>query len=302
MTEFRIGKLAQVVHVTDDPAGAAAVYSDVFAGRCYYEGYSPAEKRDASLLVIGDFVVEPMGPADEAGADQMPVGRFLGRFGSHLHSIALNVKGVPELYRHLTDHGVRVVGPGGIDPTAAPAGEVQSIYTHPKDTHCLLEFVDFGPELMPGSPRLDDGWDPSWWSTDHPLGIDAMSHVTVVVRDLDAESTFFTDTLGCRVFHESSSASSAQSRYLAIGSETVIELHEPLPESRGGADLAANGEIVHCVTLRSVDLDRAAIHLASSGIGLVDRTESSLVLDPADCHGALIALTVDALPGDPRAG
>ena len=301
---FSIGKLAQVIHVTDDLAGADAMYRGTFAGQCYYEGYSPFEKRDAALLAIGDFVIEPMGPADEEGADQYPVGRFLGRFGSHLHSIAVNVKGVPELYEHLTAHGIRVVGPGGADPNEMPDEGVKSIYTHPKDAHCLLEFVDFGPELMPGCPRLDDDWNPAAWRDDHPLGLVGPSHVTVVVRDLDDATAFFADVVGCPVFHEDSSTpAGTRSRFVLLGTETVVELAQPMTDgTRAAADLEANGEIVHQMTLRVADLAGALRYLAEDGIGTVDRSDDLAVLDPADTYGALLALTTASLPNDPRSG
>lgn len=302
MTAYSIGKLAQLIHVTAELGAADSMYRDVFGGECYYEGYSPFEKRDASILAIGDFVIEPMAPADEEGADQMPVGRFFGRFGAHLHSIALNVKGVPELYRHLREHDIRVVGPGGSDPTQMPDEGAKSIYTHPKDSHCLLEFVDFGPELMPGCPRLDADWNPAKWRDDHPLHLDGPSHITVLVRDLDQATRFFNGVLGCGVFHEDpSTVTGTASRFLLIGSETVIELAQPIADgTRAAADMSVNGECVHAVTLRSIDLDAAVSHLGTNAIGVVHRSDDTVVLDPADTFGAVIALTSNRLPNDPR--
>lgn len=301
MTGFALGSLAQVIHVTNDLAGADALYRSTFAAECFYEGYSPYERRDASLLAIGEFVIEPMAPANEDGAERYPVGRFLGRFGSHLHSIAINTRGVPALYEQLRSHSVRVVGPGGADPTTTAADAVPSIYTHPKDSHCLLEFVDFGAEVMPTSPRSRPDWDPSPWR-DHPLGIDGLSHVTVAVRDLDAATAFFVDALGCPAFHEAGGAGAgAYSRFVLLGTETVVELAQPIGDhSRLARDLAANGEIVHAVTLRTVTLDRAVDHLTASFVGVAERTDDRVVLDPSDCFGAVISLTTAVLPGDPR--
>lgn len=304
MSSFEIGKLAQVIHVTGDLAGADALYRNVFGGECFYEGYSPHEKRDASIIAIGDFVVEPMAPAAEEGAESMPVGRFHERFGDHLHSIALNVSGVPALYEHLREHDVRVVGPGGIDPTAQDDSGTISIYTHPKDSHCLLEFVDFRADVMPGSPRAQAHWDPMRWRDDHPLGIMGPSHVTVVVRDLDTATAFFADVLGCPPFHETSdSRHGTSSRFCLVGTETVVELAQPVGEgSRAAADLAANGEIVHRVTLQVQDPDAAVAHLDAHGVGVVERADEAILLDPAHCYGALIELTSATLPADPRQG
>ena len=212
MSSFEIGKLAQVIHVTGELDAADAWYQDVFGGEQFYRGYSPYEMRDASLLAIGDFVIEPMAPAATEGADQMPVGRFFHRFGAHLHSIAVNVKGIPELCEHLQANDIRVVGPGGSDPKNQERDDVQSIYTHPKDTHCLIEFVDFGGEVMAQSPRLDPDWDADRWRTEHPLGFSGASHITVLVRDLERATGFFGGVLGSRVFHEA-----ATTLHLAAG-------------------------------------------------------------------------------------
>src|SRR2546425_1092250 len=85
---FTIGKLFHVIHMADNLETLDRWYDDVFAVTRFMNGYSAAEKRDASLVLIGDLVMEPMAPAREEGAEAMPVGRFHARFGQHLHSIA----------------------------------------------------------------------------------------------------------------------------------------------------------------------------------------------------------------------
>jgi catechol 2,3-dioxygenase-like lactoylglutathione lyase family enzyme len=300
---YEIGTLAQVIHVVDDLDPADAFYRRFFDAECFYRGYSPFEKRDAALIAFDDFVIEPMTPAKEGGADQFPVGRFHKRFGSHLHSIALNVKGVPELYEHLRSHGVRAVGPGGTDAADIADNPTPSIYTHPKDTHCLLELVDFGPGGHPDSPRTQPGWDAARWRQ-HPLGLEGVSHITVVVRDVDEATGFFHDVLGCEVVHDDpSTPAGTASRFFRVGTETVVELAQPVrTEVRAADDLAANGEIVHAVTFRVADLDRAAAYVADQSVGVAERRDDTLVLDPADTFGAIIALTTWRLPGDPGTG
>jgi catechol 2,3-dioxygenase-like lactoylglutathione lyase family enzyme len=290
-----------VFHVVDDLDPADAFYRRFFDGERFYRGYSPYERRDASLIAFDDFIIEPMTVADEDGADQFPVGRFHKRFGAHLHSIAINVRGVPELYEHLRSHGVRAVGPGGTD--AADIGEypAPSIYTHPKDTHCLIELVDFGPDGHPDSPRFQPGWDRARWRR-HPLGFEGTSHITVVVRDVDRATGLFHDVLGCEVLHDDpSTAAGTASRFVLLGSETVVELAQPvLNGTRAAADLRANGEIVHAITFRVRDLDAAAAYAAERSVGVAERRDDTLVLDPLDTFGAVIALTTWRVPSDPR--
>jgi extradiol dioxygenase family protein len=304
MATFQFGLLSQVIHVVDDLAGARQLYGDVFGGLSFYEGHSPYELRDASIFSIGNLTVEPMSPSATDGADQMPVGRFLGRFGPHLHSIAVNTIDVPALAAHLAENGIRVFGPGGRDFDDQPIDGVTSIYTHPRDSHCLLELVDFGGPLMSGSPRAEPSWETTYWQTEHPLGSDGLSHLTVVVRDLDVATDFFGRVLGCEIFHEGTAASGERvSRFVLFGSETVIELSQPMTsDGRMSADLVANGEILHSVTVRVLDLERAVSHLDDCRIGLVERSEAHVVLDPEKTFGAVLSLTVAGIPEDPREG
>lgn len=283
---FALGRLAQIIHVTDDLPASRHLYGDVLGGESYYEGYSPYEKRDASIFAIGSATIEPMSPSDEPGALEMPVGRFLQRFGPRWHSIAVNATGVPELADHLIGAGIRVVGPGGIPVSELSADGPISIYTHPKDAHLLIEFVDFGAPLMPASPRLRPDYDPVRRAAEHPVGVVGLSHVTVVVTDLDAAVAMFTDVLGCPLLGRGDRDETARVR---LGTETVVELCRP-----GGGEpaeaLAADGEGVYSVTLESIDLDRAEAHLSSAGFAPVRRSPSSMVLDRAACAGARLEL------------
>jgi catechol 2,3-dioxygenase-like lactoylglutathione lyase family enzyme len=298
MSDFTIGKLAQIIHVVGDLGPADDFYREVFGAERFYQGFSPYEKRDASLMAIGNFTIEPMA-ASADGADY-PVGRFYNRFGQRLHSIALNVKGVVPLAERLTANGVRTFGPGGVDPTDQQIPGVESIFTHPKDSHCLFEFVDFGPPVYAQSPRLEPGWDPTRWRH-KPLGIQQDSHVTVIVRDVEVASRFFTDVLDAQAFHES--AGDTISRFVLLGEETVVELAQPKDAfTRAGALLESTGEMVYSVSFTVADLDAAADHLTAHSVGIAERTESNLVLDPEDTLGAILQLTSEAVPGDPRLG
>src|SRR5215470_16215840 len=86
-----IGKLFHIIHITDDLAALDAWYDEVFAVKRGFldNHYLDIEKRDASLVVLGDSVVEPIAPSFHVeGWADMPLGRFYNRFGKHWHSIA----------------------------------------------------------------------------------------------------------------------------------------------------------------------------------------------------------------------
>src|SRR5580704_11902220 len=90
-SQMAIGKLFHIIHMTGDLPELEAWYDDVFSVQRGFldHHYMEGEKRDASLVVLGDCVIEPLAPAFRVeGWDAMPLGRFYNRFGTHWHSIA----------------------------------------------------------------------------------------------------------------------------------------------------------------------------------------------------------------------
>ena len=59
---FQIGKNFHIIHMTDDLRDLDTWYYDVFSVRRFMpESYMPAEKRDASLVILGELCVEDRG-------------------------------------------------------------------------------------------------------------------------------------------------------------------------------------------------------------------------------------------------
>jgi len=288
---FRIGSLFHVIHITDDVAGLDQWYVDVFGARRWMAlHYSDLEMRDASIVLVGNLPIEPMGTVDRPGADRTAVGRFSAKVGPHLHSVAWYVEGADELYRSLVEQGVRVVSDGGL-PVGAP-GTSGAMYTHPRDTSTQLEFF---PGPRPGDPRFEPGWDASWWATTHPLGLTGLAYATIVVGDLARAVAFYTDALGGRLLSERESELTAtKDAFVAIGTDTVVALSTPMSaDSLAGRDHARHGDILHSLTFAVADLDRAATHLRAHGVGVAGRDDTTLVADPADTFGAVLAFTVE---------
>ena len=114
---FRIGKNFHIIHMTGDLKDLDAWYYDLFSvRRLMPDSYMPAEKRDASLVVLGDLCVETLAPAFSVeGWDSMPLGRFYRRFGERYHSLAWYVdEGMQDLYDALRSAGVRCYTTGGV--------------------------------------------------------------------------------------------------------------------------------------------------------------------------------------------
>jgi hypothetical protein len=295
---FRILDLFHIIHITEDVAELDAWYKDVFGGVPMMDNhYSPLEKRDASIVCVGDTPIEPMAPSDVEGADALPVGRFFKRFGPHLHSVAWYIEGLGDLYDALHERGVRMFADGGFPITERP--EAGAIYTQPRDTHTQLEFAPF---LNPHDPRKQAGWSSRWWADEHPLGIERLSSVTIVVADAASATTFFTEVLGGRVLERRrSTLTKTDDVAVALGTESVVVLAQPTADdSFARRDLDRNGDILHSLTFEVADLDRAEKYLASRDVRSATRDDETIIMDPDDTYGALLAFTTRTIAGDPR--
>ncbi len=142
--------------------------------------YYAVEKRDASLIALGELAVEPLAPAfNTSGWEQAPPGRFYQPFGRRWHSLSWYVdEGVGDLQDRLDDAGVPVFGAAGRNVTSDGGGG--PTFTHPRDTAANLSFArpDSGrlAKSCTWTPRLRGSFDATWWSHHHHLRIVKWSH------------------------------------------------------------------------------------------------------------------------------
>ncbi|OPE45280.1 hypothetical protein BV508_30215, partial [Mycobacterium intermedium] len=170
-----IGKQWHVNHVVDDYRAVTDWYRNVFgAVDVFTDEWLEAEKRWASMVTIADLAVDVMEPTPE-GAD-LPLGKFLTRFGKHFHASAYFVDCHPtEIFDALTAVGVRCFGLAGAGREVMVERPMSPVFTHPRDTAGQLEFMPFsysrpGPLGVPGrweDPRYSEGWTTELWRS-HP--------------------------------------------------------------------------------------------------------------------------------------
>jgi catechol 2,3-dioxygenase-like lactoylglutathione lyase family enzyme len=307
MTDLGIGDLFHIIHISETLQPLDAWYDDVFGPRrgIMDGGYSALEKRDASLIVIGDAIIEPMAPSKNVdGWEAMPVGRFWNRFGSHWHSLAWYCDDVGPIWERMGQRGVRMVTDGGNPIIGRPTGERSetsngSLFTHPKDTGTQLEFY---PKIMAADPRRKPDWDGRHWADSHPLGLERLAYATLVVRDLDRAIETYVEGLGGTLLHAGySELTGTQNVYVLIGAGTIVELATPAGgDSLAAGELAAHGDMLHAVAWRIDDLAAAETHLASKGIPVIGRDEHTILADPGKTFGAPVRFTTWDVPGDPR--
>jgi len=293
---FTVGKLFHLAHLVEDLDAVDRWYDDIFGCERYYRRFEKAAQREASLLVISDMCMEPIQPSSAPEAANTPLAKFKQRFGNRLHSIAWYVDDITALSQSLADHGVRQVGLQGeriTDPRKAVA-----VWTHPKDTHALLEFCEPG---FAADPRLEPGWSARSWADEHPLRIPRTSHLTVLVDELDAAQAVYGDALAGRLLHRVTDTDGSERAFYAVGEETIIEAVAPHgADTPEGRDHGANGEGVHAIVFATTDLDGAASFLRGKGQRLEASGPDTVFVDGRDSFGLRVGFSRAAIPGDTR--
>jgi extradiol dioxygenase family protein len=294
---FKIGKLFHLTHVVSDLAAVDQWYDEIFAVTRYYRGYEKLAGRDASLIAIGQVIMEPMMPARVANLQNQSVKKFHDRFGQHFHSIAWYVDNVQEISAQLHRNGLRLFNITG--KQVKPGEESFAIWTHPKDTYGQLEFAVVGKYTI--DPRLQPAWSNSFWRDQHPLGIERASHITVVVRDLPSAKRLYCEILGGKLIHEEEAAGRKRSAFVYVGEDTVVELAQPLSQaSPEGQEMEANGEGIYSVTFATRNLERANEFLKSKHLLAESEGTDSVVLGKDQAFGMVVRFTQGKLPNDPR--
>ncbi|GAA3947178.1 VOC family protein [Microbacterium soli] len=300
-----IGRLFHIIHLTDDLPALEAWYDDVFSVRRGFldHHYMEGERRDASLVLLGDSVIEPLAPAFRVDDwAEYPLGRFYNRFGTHWHSIAWYTDDAGEIWQRLTDAGVRVYIEGGKLTDTRP-GPDSAIMTHPKDTLTQLEFMRPNGVVEENDPRLKPDWDPNWWINNHPIQTPGLAYTTVLTKDLDRAEQVYGELLGGTVLHKGSSElTGTDDVYVQVG-DTVVQLSKPNTDGTiAAADFEKNREIHHAAAFKVLDLDKTKEYLEEKGIKTVARDDQTLISDPATTHGVPFRWTTWDVPGGPRDG
>ena len=213
--------------------------------------------------------------------------------------MAFYVDDLDDLGRRLEAAGVRITD----------AGSGNTLFCHPKDTPGMLEFhpaeglwEDMDPRLRPEWPAFRD----AFWAQHHPLGLQRISHVTVVVDDLPAAEKFYVDVLDAVPLPEQdATVPGASSRYVVVGEDSIVELLAPGDgDSVAARDLARVGPSVTGVSFTVKDLPAAAEwlqgRLADTVVEVAEVTGHDIRLDVATTWGCEYRFTDRVLTGDPR--
>jgi Glyoxalase/Bleomycin resistance protein/Dioxygenase superfamily len=304
-----IGPLFHIIHMTDDLAGTEAWYEDVFSPYTMMESsYAEDLRRDASLVLLGDCVIEPLAPAFTAPDwAQFPLGRFFSRFGTHWHSLAFYSDDLLDVWRRAHANGVRVVGNSGASVSVIENEEQLSentvINLHPKDAFTQIEIASIQNGTALRDPRLVDGtdFDPEWWIKNHPVKTPGLAYTTVTVPDLDRAEQVYVEGLDGTLLHKGESELTGTSDvYVQLG-DTVVQLSRPTRDGTLAAqDFEKFGNMHHAAAFKVQDLDATKEYFDSKGIATLTRDDQTLITDPATTKGVVFRWTTWDVPGGPR--
>jgi catechol 2,3-dioxygenase-like lactoylglutathione lyase family enzyme len=286
---FKVGKEFHLLHVVSDLDVVDGWYDEIFAVRRFVRNTMKAAMRKASLVLIGDFVLEPAQPLRHMqGWERSALGRFYSKYGQHFHSIAWYVDDLTEMCLRLTEQKIRLFDMVG-NAVIKPSRRDGAVWTHPQDTHAAFEFAAVPKFFI--DPRLQPGWTTDYWRDRHPLGIEGASHMTVLFRNLEDSRLVYEKALGAELIHHVQIPGRKRSLYFAVGEDTVVEAQQPLSSTTPeGKDLARAGEGIFSVTFKTRNLERAADYLRSKAQEFTEDGDS-LVLNSDQAFGMTIGFT-----------
>lgn len=185
-------------------------------------------------------------------------------------------------------------------PTVGQGGSMKMFFASPPDVGLRYQFMPLLP--MPIDPRTQPGWSLPVVSADDPLGIERCAHHVVLTEQPD-RGVRFIETLGGSVIHEGRDDARGISGPYVHLADAVIHFAVPDAGTTAAADLAGNlpADKYHAMTFKVVDLDRVAAHLDAQGVGILTRTDDTIVTDPATSFSTPWGFTTELTPGDPRA-
>lgn len=292
---MKIGKLFHLTMLVDEFEGPEQFFNATFSPMCTMRGYAEHWHRHAAIYVFADTVFEPMHvlPPRE-GEEGTSWFRFMDRYGPRVHNMAYYVDDPDALDERLQAAGIRTTR----------AGTGDTVFAHPKDTPGMLEFFPT-PTLGTGlpDPRFTPTWDAfrrDYWPN-LALGLERLSHVTILVRDLDKASAFYTDVLDAQPLSETNpTIAGADSRYVLVGEDTVVELTHPPADSPYAKELDEIGEGAVSATFQVRDVEAAGRFLTNAEAPVATADADAVVLDRKRTWGLEFRFTGQTLAGDPR--
>jgi catechol 2,3-dioxygenase-like lactoylglutathione lyase family enzyme len=250
----------------------------------------------STFTAIGDVLIDNLEPRLYLTGG---IQRYPDVETPHLQTTGWYVEGARELYKELKAHGFRLVDSHDetLDADEWPGG-MSPFLTVNEDAGLRYRFFEMFP--FPLDPRVAEGWTVPEPGDEYPLGIEHASHHTILTNRPERALKLAVDVLGGEVVHTGRDAlREASGPYVRLA-DAVFHFAVPEPGGESAADTSGNEllDTYHAITWKVVDLERAVKHLESEGVRIAERSETTLVTDPATSLGVPWGFTTASEPYD----
>jgi 4-hydroxyphenylpyruvate dioxygenase-like putative hemolysin len=224
-----------------------------------------------------------------------PQARWIEKFGSGNHSVAVQMEDVVAAVDHLREREVRIIHASNGYPYFV-------MFTNPRDTGGV--FI----EWFQGMPTFDPRWGGEM-PQEHQTPIVEVAQqawVGAVVDDPLALAARLADLLATRTtFEHPDAAPGAPRAGVSLGDCTLALYDRPADAAQSHALWGRDqpGPRASLLALRVDDLGAARESCERAGVPIVRADDDVVVLEPGPTTGGVeIAFTGSLLPGDPRTG
>jgi catechol 2,3-dioxygenase-like lactoylglutathione lyase family enzyme len=247
----------------------------------------PAIGRRGGMAWVGDNVIEIGEPIVDGGA----VDRFVRRFGSHMSSVAVQVRDIDATVSFLEAHGAAV----------ASRPEPHIVFTAATGTEGIV--IEWFGDEEPLDPRFGAPLPPA--EVLPLLEVTHMAFAGVIVRDPAAAAQRFATLFGREITFIHGDATAGYPQAGVSMGDMTLALY-PVPSSPAESQelwaWAYERPQTCNLGLRVPDLAVARDALEQAGVTLTRHDDRSLVIGP-EVTGGVVLVIVDELPiGDPRQG
>ena len=281
-----IRKLTHITQAVRDRDLSHSLYRDVFDARTFHSGPIDDDgDDDATLVAFHNLCLKLVSLSDL----ERQVGRHLAT-GEGFHAVGFQVEDLKAAEAVLHQEGIRIIlrGPS-------------RLLTDPEDTYGTM--FELRESALPSDPRDTPDWHVEKWGHEHPLGIQDLWGISVLVNDPSSAEAFCRRVLGAH--HLQTKITTEIARSLTFF--TVAGAPMALVESAGEASELAKvtgrlkgGQGVHAICLISGKLQDVPGHFRSRGIGLLQSPNTRHIPHPRAMMGARYIFMERPHEDDPR--
>lgn len=233
-----------------------------------------------TFTMVADVLVDSIDPRRYVvGGEQ----RYPDVVAGRLAGLGWYCDDIAEMYRSLRAEGFTLVDQldrvvEADEPPTAVASPMPLFFTVPSDAGVRHELVPRFP--FPLDPRSDPSWTLPPVADDDPLGIVRCAHHLIVTADPDRELRLLTGPFGGVAVEDGrDEVLDASFIDVHVGDAVLRLVSDSGDAGPDGADEYRS------IAWQVVDLDRVERHLSNVGVGVLARTEHTVVVDPATALG-----------------